>query len=138
MGEVALAPHLGKALTLLAWSVEQEDAEGDRISKMLANWLGLVPEERWWLYTTVNATFEHPEHGPERGWRKAIKIAFVPGVRATPPYEVAPTPGEVREIQRRSRVMSDGDVTISKDLASRVARGELTIDEAIRRQKRHT
>ena len=66
----------------------------------------------------------------------AIKIAFVPGVRATPPYEVAPTPGEVREIQRRSRVTSDGDLTISKDLASRVARGEITIDEAIRRQRR--
>ena len=28
-----------------------------------ANWDGLVPEERWWLYTTVNATTGHPEHG---------------------------------------------------------------------------
>ncbi len=66
----------------------------------------------------------------------AIKIAFVPGLRANPPYEVAPTPGEVREIQRRSRVTSDGDVTISKELASQVARGEITLDEAIRKQRR--
>ena len=65
----------------------------------------------------------------------AIKIAFVPGVRARPPYAVEPTPGEVREIQRRSRVTSDGDVTISKELASKVARGEITLDEAIRKQR---
>ncbi len=65
----------------------------------------------------------------------AIKIAFVSGVRATPPYDVEPTPGEVREIQRRSRVSSEGGVTISKDLASRVARGEFTLDEAIRKQR---
>ena len=65
----------------------------------------------------------------------AIKIAFVPGVRAAPPYDVEPTPGEVREIQRRSRVSSEGGVTISKDLASRVARGEITLDEAIRKQR---
>ncbi|OGS50675.1 MAG: hypothetical protein A3K65_09120 [Euryarchaeota archaeon RBG_16_68_12] len=68
----------------------------------------------------------------------AIKIAFVPGVRATPPYDVTPTPGEVREIQRRSRVMSDGEVTISKGLAAQVARGEFTLDEAIQRQKRRS
>ena len=65
----------------------------------------------------------------------AIKIAFVPGVRATPPYDVEPTPGEVREIQRRSRMSSEGGVTISKELASRVARGEITLDEAVRKQK---
>jgi len=66
----------------------------------------------------------------------AIKIAFVPGVRARPPYDVTPTPGEVREIQRRSRVTSDGEVTISKDLATQVAKGDLTLDEAVRRQRR--
>jgi hypothetical protein len=65
----------------------------------------------------------------------AIKIAFVPGVRATPPYDVEPTPGEVREIQRKSRMSSEGVVTISKELASRVARGEITLDEAIRKQR---
>jgi len=65
----------------------------------------------------------------------AIKIAFVPGVRAAPPYDVEPTPGEVREIQRRSRVTSEGGVTISKELATRVARGEITLDEAVTKQR---
>jgi len=46
------------------------------IPNVLANWIGLEPEERWWLYTTVNATFTRVEAGKDRGWRKAVKIAF--------------------------------------------------------------
>ena len=82
-GETVLAAHLGKELTLLAWAVE--DADPTVIPNMVANWLGLAPEERWWLYTTVNATAGHPQHGRERGWRKAIKIAF-----AENPADLAP------------------------------------------------
>jgi hypothetical protein len=85
--ETLLAPHLGKELTLLAWAVE--DADPTVIPNMIANWRGLAPEERWWLYTTVNATSGHPEHGRDRGWRKAIKIAL-----AENPSE-AVTPGTV-------------------------------------------
>jgi hypothetical protein len=73
-GEVTLAAYFGKELTLLAWAVE--DANPTLIPNMIANWLGLEPEERWWLYSTVNATSGHPEHGKDRGWRRAIKIAF--------------------------------------------------------------
>ena len=75
----------------------------------------------------------HPTERPDID--AAIRIAFVAGVRASPPYDVTPTPGEIREIQRRSRVKSEGMVTISKDLAMAVARGDLTIDEAIRQQR---
>lgn len=69
-----LPPHFGKELTLLAWAVE--DMEESLIPNVIANWTGLEPEERWWLYTTVNATFTKTEVGKDRGWRKAIKIAF--------------------------------------------------------------
>jgi hypothetical protein len=72
--ETLLAPHFGKELTLLMWAVE--DADPTLIPNIIANWSGLAPEERWWLYTTVNATAGHPEHGRDRGWRKAIKIAL--------------------------------------------------------------
>jgi hypothetical protein len=81
-----LSPHFGKELTLLAWAVE--DMDESLIPNVVANWTGLEPEERWWLYTTVNATFTKVEVGKDRGWRKAIKIAFsenpvpeVPGER---------------------------------------------------------
>ena len=69
-----LAPHFGKELTLLAWAVE--DIDESLIPNVIANWTGLEPEERWWLYTTVNATFTKADVGGDRGWRKAIKIAF--------------------------------------------------------------
>lgn len=72
--ETLLSPHLGKELTLLAWAVECADPTV--IPNVIANWRGLAPEERWWLYTTVNATSGHPEHGRDRGWRKAIRIAL--------------------------------------------------------------
>jgi hypothetical protein len=84
LAESPLAPHLGKELTLLFWAVE--DADPTLLPAMLANWVGLAPEERWWLYTTINATSGHPEHGRDRGWRKAIKIAFAENpVAAAPP-----------------------------------------------------
>lgn len=66
----------------------------------------------------------------------AVDIARTPGVRVAPPFEVRPTPGEIREIQRRSRVQSGGEVTISSALADDVARGALTLDEAVARQRR--
>jgi len=72
--ETFLAPHFGKELTLLVWAAE--DADPAVIPNIVANWSGFAPEERWWLYTTVNATAGHPEHGKDRGWRKAIKIAL--------------------------------------------------------------
>ena len=82
-GETLLAAHFGKELTLLAWAVE--GADPTVIPAMLGNWSGLAPEERWWLYTTINATFVRPDDQP-RGWRKAIKIAF-----AENPVEAAPS-----------------------------------------------
>lgn len=97
-GENYLAPFLGKELTLLAWAVELETDEAT-ISKMLANWRGLQPEERWWLYATVNASFRDPGHGPERGWRKAIKIAFA----ENPVVEVQPPPPEQKTKERAAR-----------------------------------
>jgi hypothetical protein len=66
----------------------------------------------------------------------AVDIARTPGVRVEPPFEVRPTPGEVREIQRRSRVQSGGQVTISTELANEVARGKVSLDGAIQQQRR--
>ena len=73
-GENRLAPHLGKELVLLLWAIE--DANPGDIPNAVANWQGLVPEERWWLYTTTNAATGHVSEGRGRGWRRAIQIAF--------------------------------------------------------------
>ncbi len=73
---------------------------------------------------------------PQPDLDAAVDIARTPGVRVEPPFEVRPTPGEVREIQRRSRLQSGGQVTISTELADAVARGEVTLEAAIDRQRR--
>ena len=74
VGANCLAPYLGKELVLLLWAIE--DADPSQIPNALSNWQGLAPEERWWLYTTINASYGHPSWGRDRGWRKAIRIAF--------------------------------------------------------------
>ncbi len=66
----------------------------------------------------------------------AIDIARTGGRRVVPPFEIRPTPGEVREIQRRSRLDSGGVVTISSELANAVARGDLSLEDAIARARR--
>jgi hypothetical protein len=47
---------------------------------------------------------------------------------------VVPTHGEIKEVQRLSRRVSGGQVTISQRLAQAVAVGRLSMEEAIGRQ----
>lgn len=83
------------------------------------------------------------EEGTSPGFRRddrrnieaAREIAFTPGSQAERWYHVEPTEGELKEIQRLSRIDSDGEITISRELALEVARGKLTMVEAIRKQR---
>jgi hypothetical protein len=103
--ETMLSPSLGKELTLLFWAVE--DADPTVIPDMLANWRGLAREERWWLYTTINATSSHPDHR-HRGWRKAIKIAFAENpVGSLPPMLLADSVPPPKRRTTRKRVKTD-------------------------------
>jgi hypothetical protein len=68
----------------------------------------------------------------------AVSIALGSGYRLPFPPEVRPTPGEVRDIQRLSRIESGGRVTISYDLAEAVARGEISLPEALVAQDRRS
>ena len=74
MGANLIRRELGKELTLLAWSIE--DADPGLIPTALANWAGLVPEERWWLYTQTAAATGHGVNDRNRGWRKAVRYAL--------------------------------------------------------------
>lgn len=64
----------GKELTILAWAIE--DADPSIVPHAVANWLGLAPEERWWLYTMTAAATGHYQIGRGRGWRKALRFAL--------------------------------------------------------------
>ncbi len=61
----------------------------------------------------------------------AINIASMEGFKAKGSYPVLPTEGELHEVQRRSRIKSEGKVTISRELAERVVKGEVTMNKAI-------
>lgn len=65
----------------------------------------------------------------------AVEIAMTPGYSPRKKQETDPCPGEIRNIQRISRLESSGSVTVSKDLAKKVAKGELSLSEAIDKQK---
>lgn len=73
-GENLLRRELGKELVLLAWAIEEADPS--LIANAIANWQGLYPEERWWLYTQTAAATGHGIGGRNRGWRKAVRYAL--------------------------------------------------------------
>jgi hypothetical protein len=80
-----LRRDFGKELALLAWAIE--DADPALTNTALSNWLGLTPEERWWLYTMTAAATGHFRDGRNRGWRKAVRFALTEN----------PAPGRVGE-----------------------------------------
>jgi hypothetical protein len=75
-------------------------------------------------------------HGnAERDTVAATHIALTPGEPIAPEHvgPVVPTDGELRDIQRKSRLASRGRFTIGRDLALGVALGEMTLEQAVSR-----
>lgn len=64
----------------------------------------------------------------------AAEIAFTSGKEIKVLPEIRPTHGDLKRIQDESRILS-GSITISEELAEKVAKGEITLGEAVRRQK---
>jgi hypothetical protein len=61
----------------------------------------------------------------------ALKIALQAGTSIHEQRTLKPTPGELRNLQRISRLRSKGKLTISMDVARLVSHGELSMDEAL-------
>nr|WP_257790806.1 DUF3780 domain-containing protein [Methanococcus maripaludis] len=64
---------LGKEMMLLVWAIENEEIH--KIEIAIKNWLGLSPEERWWLFTMTNAVTGSYDD-KNRGWRVALRYAL--------------------------------------------------------------
>lgn len=62
----------GKEMMVLLWAVE--DCDPSVIPTAIRNWKGLMPEERWWLYTMTNASTGHIND--KKGWRIALRHAL--------------------------------------------------------------
>ena len=73
-GENYVSRLLGKEIMVLIWAMEEADpALADAAIK---NWLGLRPEERWWLFTMTNAATGNAVNDKGKGWRKALRYAL--------------------------------------------------------------
>lgn len=72
IGQTTVERLLGKELLVLVWAVE--DCDPASVPKAICNWLGLSPEERWWLYTMTNAATGKIDD--REGWRKALRYAL--------------------------------------------------------------
>lgn len=86
----------------------------------------------------VDETSTSPPLSRKSGERDAVAaraIAAVAGARVTEPLPVHVSLGEIREVQRRSRIASGGLFTINRRLALKVATGRLTLTEAVRRHR---
>lgn len=93
--QIPLSRLLGKELTLLAWAVEEADPA--LIPTAVRNWLGLAPEERWWLFTMTNAATGHAINGRGKGWRKAVRFALTENPVAVGAVTDEPTTYRARE-----------------------------------------
>lgn len=71
-GATYVARVLGKELLVLGWAIEEEEA--GKAPTAVANWLALLPEERWWLHTMAATT--STSAGDRRGWRRALRFAL--------------------------------------------------------------
>ncbi|MBI4393763.1 MAG: hypothetical protein HY556_08220 [Euryarchaeota archaeon] len=66
----------------------------------------------------------------------AHAIALSKGEEVGRYRRVSPTDGEIRDIQRKSRIASGGEVTVGFRLARDVALGRVTLSEAIEKQRK--
>jgi hypothetical protein len=71
----------GKELLVVLWAVEANDVKPEEIGVAIRNWLGLKPEERWWLYT-MTAAATGLAHQAGMGWRGALRQALCFGTRS--------------------------------------------------------
>ncbi len=94
---------LGKELLVLAWAVE--DALPEAVPNAIRNWIGLRPEERWWLFNITAAATGFPEHSGV-GWRKALRFALTenPLAQLTPEQQRSHAMASLAKTQRRKAV----------------------------------
>jgi hypothetical protein len=84
-------------------------------------------------------TLEVSEHRTSSGSRSkahinaATRIALVSGTKVNQIRVLRPTDGDLREIQRQSRIFSSGEITIPTELARMVVCGEISMEEAIKK-----
>jgi hypothetical protein len=93
-GDNYVSRLLGKEMMVLVWAMEEADP--GLAEAAVKNWLGLRPEERWWLFTMTNAATGHATNDRGKGWRKALRFALTENPVDTRkiPKDISPLFGE--------------------------------------------
>ncbi|MEA2054310.1 MAG: hypothetical protein U9O96_04235 [Candidatus Thermoplasmatota archaeon] len=97
-------------------------------NRMINMLLGIAPR-----IEIVNETSTTPPNTHD-DMLAASAIALTPGRAVNCKLSLEPRDGEIRDTQRKSRILSK-DVTISKELAKKVLKGEIEIKKAIEKQR---
>jgi hypothetical protein len=72
-----------------------------------------------------------------RDGEAAATIALLPGGRVQTQLPLDPTRGAIKNVQKRSRQLTDGKYSVSEQTALRVLKGEISLLEAIEKEKYH-
>jgi len=73
----------------------------------------------------------------ERDSEAAAAIALLRGGKVQRQLPLEPTKGEIRNIQERSRKLTNGKFSISEKTAINVLKGKISLKEAIELEKNH-
>ena len=68
----------------------------------------------------------------DRDVEAAAKIALIPGKRVVKRFMLKPTRGDVRDLQKKSRLLTNGKYSISEEDALRVLKGEITLEKTLK------
>ena len=83
----------------------------------------------------TNTTSSQQIQRAERDSEAAAAIALLSGGRVKRGLPLNPTKGAIRNVQKRSRELTEGKYSVSEKIAVRVLRGELSLVEAITKEK---
>ena len=72
----------------------------------------------------------------ERDIEAAASIALITGGRIEKKLPVLPTKGEIRNIQEKSRKITNGKFSISEEIAKEVLNGKININDAVKKEEK--
>jgi len=79
-------------------------------------------------------TSSQPIKRTQRDSKAAAAIALVKGGKVQRRLPLEPTRGEIRNIQEKSRILSEGRITISQQSALEVLQGSLSLSDSIKQE----
>lgn len=84
----------------------------------------------------TKTTSSQQKRRPERDSEAAAAIALIQGGKVQSRLPLEPTRGEIRNVQEKSRKMTNGRFTISVETALRVLKGEISLKEAVQSEEK--